>query len=77
MSLLIVVTEEDTPSRCTPGASYKRRVLTATCCRTSFELRNFTNTCPECGADYNSAGQLLGPREFWGEETGEHPTECI
>lgn len=27
-------------------------------------------TC-ECGLDYNLSGQLLAPRRFWGEETGE------
>lgn len=45
-------------------------------CGAEVALSRFTNTC-ECGADYNSAGQLLAPREFWGEETGEHWTECI
>jgi hypothetical protein len=30
----------------------------------------FTNTC-ECGADYNSLGQRLAPREQWGYETDE------
>jgi len=33
-------------------------------------LDEFTNPC-ECGRDYNSAGQLLAPREQWGYETGE------
>ncbi len=34
-------------------------------------------TCPcDCGRDYNSSGQLLSPRSQWGEETGEHWTEC-
>ncbi len=33
-------------------------------------------TCPcICGLDYNSAGQLLAPRQQWGEETGEHWVE--
>lgn len=27
--------------------------------------------CQKCGTEYNSAGQKLAPREFWGEETGE------
>lgn len=27
--------------------------------------------CDRCGAEYNSAGQLLAPRSQWGEETGE------
>ena len=35
----------------------------------------FTNTC-ECGCDYNFNGSLLAPREQWGEETGEHWSEC-
>lgn len=33
-------------------------------------------TC-SCGADYNNSGQRLAPREHWGEETGEHWTDCI
>ena len=39
-------------------------------CGAELECQNFTNTC-ECGADYNSAGQRLAPRDQWGEETGE------
>lgn len=39
-------------------------------CGYEVELGGFTNTC-ECGADYNSSGQMLAPRECWGEETGE------
>ena len=39
-------------------------------------LEGFTCLC-ECGRDYNSSGQLLAPREHWGEETGEHWTECL
>lgn len=42
------------------------------CCGEWLPLPNFTNTCSHCGADYNSSGQLLAPRHFWGEETGEH-----
>lgn len=45
-------------------------------CETHIELADFTNTCEKCGADYNFAGQRLAPREQWGEETGEHWTEC-
>src|ERR1700741_4092621 len=30
-------------------------------------LTGFTNTC-NCGADYNTGGQRLAPREQWGEE---------
>ena len=45
-------------------------------CGSEVELGRFTNTC-ECGADYNSAGQLLADRSQWGEETGELPHECV
>ena len=44
-------------------------------CGDEVYLGGFTNTCDRCGADYNSAGQLLAPRCFWGEETGEHPAD--
>ena len=36
-----------------------------------------TNTCDRCGVDYNMSGQRLAPRSQWGEETGEHWTECV
>ena len=44
-------------------------------CGLEVVLANFTNTC-ECGADYNSSGQMLACRSQWGEETGEHWTDC-
>ena len=44
-------------------------------CGQEVTLANFTNTC-SCGADYNSSGQLLACRSQWGEETGEHWTDC-
>lgn len=44
-------------------------------CGSEIYLDNFTNTC-ECGVDYNSSGHRLAPREQWGEETGEHWSEC-
>lgn len=31
--------------------------------------------CPVCHREFNSGGQLLAPREQWGEETGEHPAD--
>jgi hypothetical protein len=45
-------------------------------CGAHVELDRFTNTC-ECGRDYNSSGQLLAPREFWGEETGESVSDIL
>jgi hypothetical protein len=45
-------------------------------CGADVELDGFTCTC-ECGADYNSSGQRLGPRENWGEETGESLSDIL
>ena len=47
------------------------------CCKMWLRLGKFTNTCSKCGADYNGSGQLLASRPQWGEETGEHWTECL
>ena len=47
------------------------------CCDKWLSLGKFTNTCGECEADYNGSGQLLASRRLWGEETGEHWTECM
>jgi hypothetical protein len=44
-------------------------------CGQPLEVPHFTNTC-RCGADYNWAGQELAPRYQWGEETGEHWSDC-
>ena len=38
-------------------------------------LDGFTSTC-DCGRDYDSSGHELAPREQWGEETGESPSDC-
>ena len=46
------------------------------CCGEWLSLGSFTNTCPHCGADYNGSGSLLASRSQWGEETGEHWSEC-
>lgn len=43
-------------------------------CGRKVTLQGFTCPC-ECGLEYNSGGQLLAPREQWGEETGEHWSE--
>lgn len=39
-------------------------------------LEGFTNTCA-CGRDYNWNGDLLAPREQWGEETGETEADIL
>ena len=46
------------------------------CCGEWLSLERFTNTCSKCGVDYNGSGQILTSRSHWGEETGEHWSEC-
>ena len=56
---------------------YTHRIpATLKCCDVWMELSRFTNTCSKCGTDYNSSGQQLADRSLWGEETGEHWSEC-
>jgi|CZKU01.1.fsa_nt_gi hypothetical protein len=45
-------------------------------CGREVVLYGFTNAC-DCGADYNASGQLLAPRECWGEETGESLADIL
>jgi len=52
--------------------TYREPAIGLCDCGTEVELGRFTNTCDGCDRDYNSAGQMLAPREQWGEETGEH-----
>jgi len=62
------------------GSTWKRKILgfvIVKCnCGEEIECRNFTNTCNKCEADYNYAGQQLAARSQWGEETGEHWSDC-
>jgi len=46
-------------------------------CGAEVDLYGFTNTCHECGADYNMSGQRLAPRSQWGEETGESLSDIM
>lgn len=45
-------------------------VLVQCDCGRTVTCDSFTNTC-SCGRDYNWSGDLLAPRDQWGEETGE------
>lgn len=45
-------------------------------CGQEVVLDGFTNAC-NCGRDYSMSGQLLAPREQWGEETGESLDEIL
>ncbi len=56
--------------------SYWQSAIGKCQCGEKIDLGDFTNTCGCCGRDYNSSGQELAPREQWGEETGEHWSEC-
>ena len=56
--------------------TYRHPAIGLCDCGAEVQLSGFTNTCA-CGRDYNSAGQLLAPREQWGEETGEHWSDII
>lgn len=50
---------------------------TIRCCSEELPCPNFTNVCPICGSSYNWAGQLLAPRDCWGEETGESVEDIL
>ncbi len=56
---------------------YNKVCPVVVCCKEALLCDSFTNTCPECGADYNFNGDMLASRSQWGEETGEHWSECI
>lgn len=45
-------------------------------CGTPILCAHFTNP-RKCGKDYNFSGQLLAPRECWGEETGESASDIM
>jgi len=47
------------------------------CCGEWLSCYRFTNTCSNCGADYNMGGQQLAPRAQWGEETGESVADIL
>lgn len=47
------------------------------CCGESVTLDSYTNTCDNCGADYDMSGMMLAPRSQWGEETNEHLTDIL
>lgn len=56
------------------GNKISNKVIKCNCCDTPIEIvSSWANECPnpDCGVEYNSAGQQLRDRKFWGEETGE------
>ena len=57
-------------------SSYISPAIGLCSCGCEVILSNFTNTCDNCDSDYNMTGDLLAPRNQWGEETGEYWWEC-
>lgn len=51
--------------------SYTEPAIGKCACGRKVALQGFTCPC-DCGREYNGSGQLLAPREQWGEETGEY-----
>jgi hypothetical protein len=64
--------EDQTYTRRIPGYL----IIRCDCKREVVCDHHFTNSC-ECGADYDSSGNRLAPREFWGEETGETYADIV
>lgn len=58
------------------GKLVKRNVIRCNC-GSEVLCGEFTNTCSNCGRDYNMSGQLLAPREQWGEDTGESLSDIL
>ena len=56
---------------------WERGYTEVKCCGAWLLCDRFTNTCERCHADYNGSGQLLAPREQWGEETGESVADIL
>lgn len=56
---------------------YREDALGQCDCGEEIFLSRFTNTCPTCGRDYDSAGNELAPREQWGCDTGETVSEIL
>lgn len=52
--------------------SYMEPAVIECVCGSEVELNSsWANSCEKCNREYNMGGQLLAPREQWGEETGE------
>jgi hypothetical protein len=47
------------------------RVIECRCGKPIALWSSWANACEKCGVEFNGSGQMLAPRCFWGEETGE------
>lgn len=68
------VVQRQVPSRY--GGTYPKSIVSVKCCGEWLECDAFTTTCDHCHADYNWTGARLAPRSQWGEDTGEHWSDC-
>ena len=59
------------------GVTLTCHVNVISCCGSEIYCYNFTNTCDNCHADYNSAGQELADRSFWGRGNGETSSDIL
>lgn len=57
--------------------SYSEPAIGQCPCGCEVSLDSFTNTCEDCGRDYNMSGQELACRSQWGEETGESLSDIL
>ncbi len=57
------------------GMKVQRTAIT--CCGEELVCARFTNTCSNCGSDFNMSGELLADRSQWGEETGESVSDIL
>lgn len=64
--------------KCGPKAWFKTVGRVGKCvCGEEVEFSRFTNTCDNCGRDYNGSGEELACRSQWGEETGENLSDIM
>lgn len=63
-----IVEREETAEM--PGREYP--LIRCDCGASVHCFDSWANECDRCGTEYNRSGQQLSPRQFWGEETGEH-----
>ena len=47
------------------------------CCGQELICEHFTNTCRNCGSDFNMSGDQLADRSQWGSETGESVSDIL
>ena len=58
------------------GRKLSNAIIECNHCKSQIELSDsWSNSCDNCGTEYNGSGQELADRSQWGYETGEHPSD--